>query len=83
MEVRIRLQKAGVGAKKRYNYRIIAISKAAGRQGRALEILGHYDAAKNPAVVGIRQDKLDKWLSRGATMTDTVAALVKKSRKSQ
>ena len=81
MEVRIRLQKAGKATKGRYNYRIIAISRAKGRQSRNLEILGHYDAAKNPAVVEIKQDKLQKWLDNGAQMSDTVKSLVKKIQK--
>ncbi len=81
MEVRIRLQKIGKSAKKRYNYRIVAISRMSARQGRTLEILGHYDPAKQPAVVAINGEKLNKWLKRGAQMTDTVRTLVKKHAK--
>ncbi|MCK5579766.1 MAG: 30S ribosomal protein S16 [Candidatus Omnitrophica bacterium] len=82
MEVRIRLQKAGKSAKKRYNYRIVAMSRTQGRQARAMEILGYYDPAKEPAVMSIKQDKLDKWIERGAQMTDTVKSIVKKIKKS-
>jgi len=78
MEVRIRLQKVGKSAKKKYNYRIVAISRMSARQSRNLDILGHYDPAKQPAVVVINREKLDKWLQRGARMTDTVRTLVKK-----
>jgi len=77
MEVRIRLQKAGKSASKRYNYRVVAISKETTRDGRHLELLGYYDPAKKPAVVSIDQEKLDKWLKKGAQMSDTVRALVK------
>lgn len=80
MEVRIRLQKAGKSAKKKYNYRIVAISRKSARQSRTLEILGHYDPAKQPAVVAINREKLDKWVQRGAQMTDTVRTLVKKNK---
>ena len=37
MEVRIRLQKSDTKAKGKYNYRVVAISKAAPRQSKALE----------------------------------------------
>ncbi len=81
MEVRIRLQKAGKSSSKRYNYRIVAMSRAQSRQARNLEILGYYDPAKKPAVFSVKQDKLEKWLKNGAQMSDTVKSLVKKSKK--
>lgn len=81
MEVRIRLQRAGKIAHKRYNYRVVAISRSAPREGRHLDQLGYYDAAKDPAVINIDQEKLDKWLAQGAQMSDTVRSLVKKVKK--
>lgn len=81
MEVRIRLQKAGKSAKKRYNYRIVAMSRTQSRQSRTLEILGYYDTVKEPAVMEIQQDKLEKWLKNGAQMSDTVKSIVKKIKK--
>jgi len=83
MEVRIRLQKAGKSAKKRYNYRVVAISRASSRQARHLEILGYYDPAKKPAVIVINHEKIERWVKRGAQMSDTVKSLVKKAQKSQ
>jgi len=80
MEVRIRLQKAGKSVKKRYNYRIVAISRAASRQGRHLDILGYYDPAKKPAVISINSEKLKKWIEKGARLSDTVKSLVKKQK---
>ena len=49
MEVKIRMQRAGDPAQKNYNWRIVAISKGTARDGKILEILGHYDPAKKPA----------------------------------
>lgn len=80
MEVRIRLQKAGKSANKQYNYRVVAISKAKTRDGKHLELLGYYDPAKKPASLSIDQEKLDKWLKKGAQMSDTVKSLVKSLR---
>lgn len=80
MEVRIRLQKAGKTAKKRYNYRIVVISRAAPRQGRHLDLIGYYDPSKKPAVISINQEKLNKWVERGARLSNTVRSLVKKKK---
>lgn len=81
MEVRIRMQKIGKSANKRYNYRIIAISRAAARQAKHLDIIGYYDPAKKPAALSINREKLDGWVKKGAQMTDTVRSLVSKIKK--
>ena len=80
MEVRIRLQKAGKGANRSTNYRIVAMSKALTRDGRHFEILGHYDPAKKPAMLSINKERLNEWLKKGAQMSDTVKSLVSKSK---
>ena len=80
MEVRIRLQKARTTAKKRYNFRIVAVARAKSRQSNYLDILGYYDPAKKPATVSINKEKLEKWVKQGAQMTDTVKSLIKKSK---
>ena len=81
MEVRIRLQKAGKPASKRCNYRIVAISRTTARQGRNLDTLGYYDPAKKPATLSVNHEKLQKWIEKGARMTDTVRSLVKRDKK--
>jgi len=81
MEVRIRLQRAGRTAKGRYNYRIVAISRTKPRDSKHLEIVGHYDAAKNPAIVSIDEEKLNGWIGKGAQMSETVKSLVKSLKK--
>ena len=81
MEVSLRLQRSDTKAKGHYNYRIVAMPKHSPRQGRALEFLGYYNADKNPAVCSIKLDKLDKWIAKGAQMSQTVKDLVKKARK--
>ena len=81
MEVRIRLQKAGRGSKKRYNYRIVVMSKKTPRESRFLDLLGYYDPARRPAALSVNHEKLEKWLKNGAQMSDTVRSLVKKSKK--
>ena len=80
MEVCIRLQKAGKRSNKSYNYRIVAISKKAARDTRNLEILGYYDPAKKPASMSLDKERIAAWVKKGATLSDTVRSLVKKSK---
>lgn len=83
MEVRLRLQKMGKKSKGNYNYRIVAIPRKTSRDTKYLEILGYYDPAKKPAVLSVNQEKVEKWISSGAQMSDTVRSLVKKAKKSK
>ncbi len=80
MEVRIRLQKAGKTANKRYNYRIVAISRGSARQAKHLELLGHYDPSKKPASFSLNKEKLEAWVKKGAQMSETVRSLLAKSK---
>ncbi|MBF0551271.1 MAG: 30S ribosomal protein S16 [Deltaproteobacteria bacterium] len=76
MAVKIRLTRHG--SKKRPYYRVIVANSDAPRDGRFLEIIGTYDPKKSPAEVRINKEKLDYWVTKGATPTDTVKALIKK-----
>ncbi|WP_028320546.1 30S ribosomal protein S16 [Desulfatiglans anilini] len=76
MAVKIRL--ARLGAKKKPFYRIVAADSEAPRDGRFLEILGYYDPMKEPAVVKLHEDKVKTWLGRGARMSESARALLKK-----
>lgn len=76
MAIRIRL--ARHGAKKRPFYRIVVANSTCKRDGRFIEILGTYDPARQADMVTLKEDKLAKWLSRGAQPTPTVASLLKK-----
>lgn len=81
MEVRIRLQKAGQSATGKTNYRIVAISRPQARQARHLEILGSYDPMRKPAALSINREQLNRWIKKGAQMSDTVKSLVKSQMK--
>lgn len=77
MATTIRLMR--VGAHKSAKYRIVAKDSRTKRDGRFIEILGHYDPGHEPAKVVIHEDKLKARLAHGATMSETVKSLVKKS----
>jgi small subunit ribosomal protein S16 len=78
MALRIRL--ARYGMKKRPYYRIVVSNSESPRDGRFLDIIGTYDPRQEPAAVSVKEDLLQKWVSRGATPTDTVASLLKRHR---
>ena len=61
-----------LGAKKRPFYRIVVTERDAKRDGRFVEILGHYDPIAKEARVEVDRERLDYWLARGAQPTDTV-----------
>ena len=71
--VRIRLRR--VGAKKQPSYRIVAADKEAPRDGRFLEILGHYNPRTQPETIHMEEDRVFYWLSVGAQPSDSVAKL--------
>ena len=76
MAVRIRL--ARMGAKKKPFYRLVAADSEAPRDGRFLEILGFYDPMKEPAHIEIDKEKVKHWLGKGAGVSDSVKAILKK-----
>ncbi len=74
--VRLRLQRTG--RRKKPSYRIVAADSHAPRDGSFIEIIGHYNALTDPAVVVINEEKALKWLKNGAKSSATVASLLKK-----
>ena len=76
MAVRIRL--ARMGAKKKPFYRLVAAESESPRDGRFLEILGYYDPMKDPAEVKIHEDKINRWLEKGARISESARSLLKK-----
>lgn len=73
--VRIRLRR--VGAKKQPSYRIVVADKEAPRDGRFLEILGHYNPRTQPETIHMEEDRVFYWLSVGAQPSDSVSQLFK------
>ena len=70
---------ARFGAKKKPFYRIVVIEKERARNGRSLEVVGHYNPLSNPPAVNLKHDRITHWTKSGAQMSDTVARLVEKN----
>ena len=81
MPVKIRLTRKG--AKKRPFYRIVAADSEAPRDGRFLEVVGHYNPLTDPAQITIDEEKLTKWVERGAKISETVRSLLRKKEVSE
>ena len=62
------------------SYRIVAIDSRKKRDGKFLEILGHYNPRIQPeADIGINEERIRYWLSVGAQPSETVRSLLRKS----
>jgi small subunit ribosomal protein S16 len=72
----IRLRRTG--ATKRPYYRVVVADSRSWRDGRFVEVLGHYDPRKNPAVVKIDAERAKEWIAKGAKASDTVRSLLKR-----
>ena len=68
---------ARFGAKKKPFYRVVVIEKERARNGRSLEVVGHYNPLTSPAQVVLRHDRVDYWTKNGAQVSDTVKRLIK------
>ncbi len=76
MAVKVKLSR--MGSKKNPFYRVVVADSECRRDGRPLEYVGFYNPMRDPAEVKLDAEKIKKWLSLGATPTDTVSALLKK-----
>jgi small subunit ribosomal protein S16 len=72
--VKIRLRRTG--AKKKPTYRVVITDSRAPRDGRFIEIVGHYNPRTEPVTFNIQEDRILHWLSEGARPTDTVRSLL-------
>ena len=76
MAVRIRLTR--LGARKKPYYRLVAANSESPRDGKFLEILGSYDPTQNPALVKLHKEKVNHWLEKGATLSESARSILKK-----
>lgn len=75
----LKLRLRRTGAKKRPSYRIVVAEHSSPRDGRFIEIVGHYDPLTEPATVKVNEERARHWLSVGAQPTETVAGLLKRA----
>ena len=73
------LKLSRAGSKKRPVYHLVAKDSRTRRDGRFIENLGYYMPQRK--VLVLKHDRIDYWLSQGATTSETAKNLIRKSRK--
>jgi len=72
--VHIRLRRTG--RTKKPAYRVVVADSRAARDGRFIEIIGHYNPLTNPPTINIEMDKASAWIKKGAQPSNTVRTLL-------
>ncbi len=75
MSVRLRLTR--IGGKKDPVWRVVVADQRSPRDGRVIEIVGHYNAQTNPSTIKVDEEKIREWLSRGAQPTPSVRKILR------
>ena len=76
MAVIIRLTRGG--KHKQPFYRIVAADKEMPRDGRYLELLGHYNPLTEPKTIELKEDRVKYWIGVGAQTSDTMSSIIEK-----
>ena len=58
-------------------WRVVAADKRSPRDGRFIEVLGHYNPQTDPSTIELKEDRVRSWLERGAQPSNTVKRLLK------
>jgi len=72
--VHIRLRRTGTTRKPAY--RVVVADSRAARDGRFIEVIGHYNPLTQPPTVKIDRAKAREWISKGAQPSNTVKRLI-------
>lgn len=78
MALRIRLQRCG--AKNSPSYKVVVAESSSRRDGRFVEILGHYNptARGNAEKMRVNTERAEYWISNGAKPSDTARHILNK-----
>ena len=76
--VKIRLQR--FGKKKSPFYHIVVADSKSPRDGRIIEQIGTYNPMTEPSTIVLDMEKVNQWIKNGAKPTDTVKALIEKTK---
>jgi small subunit ribosomal protein S16 len=75
LSVRIRLTR--VGSRNDPVWRVVATDQRSPRDGRFIEVLGHYNPQTEPSTIDLDEARVRDWLARGAQPSGTVKQLLK------
>lgn len=74
MAVRIRLRR--IGKKKQPQYRLVAAEAAGPRDGRFIEVIGHYNPRTHPRQEAVDAERALWWLRQGAQPSEAARLLL-------
>jgi small subunit ribosomal protein S16 len=74
--VKIRLRRTG--KTKQPSYRLVVADSRSPRDGKFIEIIGHYNPIRQPKVLEVKADRARYWLGVGAQPTETAAKLLQR-----
>jgi small subunit ribosomal protein S16 len=79
MAVRIRLKR--IGTTNAPAYRIVVADNRSPRDGRFIEEIGSYQPLRKDNNYTLKLDRAEHWIARGAQPSDTVASMIRRSRR--
>ena len=68
-----------MGATKKAFYRLVVTERGQARDGRFVEIVGHYNPGTNPPSIELDAERVKHWIAKGAQPSETVSSLLKKA----
>lgn len=78
MAVHIRLRRTGTTRKPAY--RVVVADSRAARDGKFIEVIGHYNPLTNPPTIKIEVERAQAWIEKGAQPSNTVKNLLARQR---
>src|ERR1041385_6380326 len=70
----IRMRRAG--SKRRPFFRVVVTEHSSPREGRFVEVIGHYNPRTVPETLVLDRTRLAHWLQNGAQPSDTLRTLI-------
>lgn len=78
MNMALKIRLARFGKKGSPIYRIVVMKERTKREGKFIDIVGHYNPITNPPVIKYSKEKIIKWLKGGAQLSEGVKKLIGK-----
>jgi small subunit ribosomal protein S16 len=75
LAVKFRLTR--VGARNNPIWRVVAADQRSPRDGRFIEVLGHYNPQTEPSTIELDEERIRAWVQQGAQPSNTVKRLLK------
>lgn len=74
----LKIKLARFGKRNQPHYRIVVNKARTKRDGKYIDLLGHYAPAQSPKILQIDMKLYKEWVEKGAQPTDTVASLARR-----